>query len=527
MTTDKENEKDPNASHREGESNKGAEQTHAGNKQKEPRHDTYDEFHAKIEEDPTFVDFRRNPREIATGFWGFLRETLSLKRGGIDVAGTVREIKDSMVFSGYNVWVLMCSIVIASIGLNMNSTAVIIGAMLISPLMGPIRGIGLGVGMYDFKLIIRSLKNFGVATGISVLTSLIYFWLSPISNETAELLGRTSPTLLDVLIAFFGGLAGIITAAKGMRSTVVPGVAIATALMPPLCTAGYGIAIGNWAYFAGALYLFLLNSLFICLSTILIVRYLKFPKREFVSQKVERKVKIYIVIFLVLIISPSGFLFYKMINQSIFESNAKEYTEQVIGTAHEDLHFTYKTNYDHKPPLIEVNIAPFYFSDQVIESWENQLKNFDLEDTQLRVIQGQDIEAEMAQLRSELSQSGKDGREVAELLLKEKENQLQSKDERIAFYRSLYENLQAKTINMDALSNRMKLIYPGLKSFVVNKGLQSDFEKIDTVYTVMVQWKSDTITNIVRKNREIGKTVQLELQLEHDIITDSIHVINY
>lgn len=526
MTEDKNKDQESEDQSNPNNDEKRGENIHAGNKAHHTEDKNYDEFYEKIEKDPTFVNFRKNPKELATGFWGFLRDTLSLTRGGVDVAGTVKEIRESLVFSGFNVWVLMCSIVIASIGLNMNSTAVIIGAMLISPLMGPIRGIGLGVGMYDFKLIIRSLKNFGVATGISILTSLIYFWLSPINNETPELLGRTFPTLLDVLIAFFGGLAGIITAAKGMRSTVVPGVAIATALMPPLCTAGYGIAHANWAYFIGAVYLFLLNSLFICLSTILVIRYLKFPRREFVSSKIERKVKIYIIVFLVVIISPSGFLFYKMINKSIFEDNAQQYVEEVIGSSNEDLHYTVKYNYDASPPEIEINITPFYFPDEVITQWENQLKNYDLENARLKVIQGQDIEAEMNEFRNEMKNLGGD-MSGAELLIREKENQLQSKDEKIAFYRNLYERTLQKNVDMSALSNRMKLIYPGLNKFAINEGLQSDFSTIDTLYTVMVHWKNDSLTNDKALQKKVGETVKLELELEHDIVTDSIRVISY
>ncbi len=239
-------------------------------------------------------------------------------------------IKKSIEFRGYNVWVLICSIFIASIGLNLNSPAVIIGAMLISPLMGPIRGLGLAVGTNDFKLLIFSLINFGVATGVSILVSFIYFKLTPFKEAVPEVLGRTEPQILDVLIASFGGLAGIIAASKNDNSTVVPGVAIATALMPPLCVAGFGLATGNWEYFFGSFYLFILNSIFICLTTIIVIRYLKFPLVSYVNKKTERRIKIYVLVFLLLVLVPSGFKFAEVWNKSTFIADAELFIQDEI-----------------------------------------------------------------------------------------------------------------------------------------------------------------------------------------------------
>ena len=193
---------------------------------------------------------------------------------------TVEAIREGIEFKGSTIWILIFAIFIASLGLNTNSTAVIIGAMLISPLMGPIMGIGLGLGINDFELIKKSFRNLGVATIFSVLTSTLYFLISPLNEARSELLARTSPTIYDVLIALFGGLAGIVAMATKQKGNVIPGVAIATALMPPLCTAGFGLANGNMHYFFGAFYLFFINSVFIAFATTMGVKAMKFSKKH-------------------------------------------------------------------------------------------------------------------------------------------------------------------------------------------------------------------------------------------------------
>lgn len=214
-------------------------------------------------------------------------------------------IRGGVEFKGTNLWVLIFAIFIASIGLNVNSTAVIIGAMLISPLMGPIMGVGYGIGIVDFELVRKSGKNLVVAVLFSLLTSAIYFFITPLNDASSELLARTSPAFWDVMIAFFGGLAGIIGATRREKSNILPGVAIATALMPPLCTAGYGLATGNMYYFAGAFYLFFINSVFISFSTFLIVRYLKLPLREFVDAEKGRRMRRYVYITVLITLAPS------------------------------------------------------------------------------------------------------------------------------------------------------------------------------------------------------------------------------
>lgn len=242
----------------------------------------------------------------------------------------VATMRRNAEFRGTNLWALIFAILIASIGLNINSAAVIIGAMLISPLMGPIVGIGLGAGIFDFGLIRFSLKNLFIAVVISISTSALYFWLTPIHTAQSELLARTSPTLWDALIAFFGGLAGIIAGSRKNISNAIPGVAIATALMPPLCTAGYGIGTGNFYYFAGAFYLFLINSVFISISTFLIVRFLKFKPKEFVDSATEKKVRLYIWTTALLTIIPSFYMAYRFVQEEIFKQNLEHYVASEV-----------------------------------------------------------------------------------------------------------------------------------------------------------------------------------------------------
>ena len=238
----------------------------------------------KKAEDFAKKEVKDEMKKLPNTVWKFIVSIFSFSNDkDVNPIVVMEDIEKGIEFRGYNVWILICSIFICSIGLNVNSVAVVIGAMLISPLMGPIRGIGLSVGTNNFKLLIFSLINFGIATVVSILASFIYFKLMPFKDDTAEILARTEPFILDVLIAFFGGLAGIIAATKQDNSTVVPGVAIATALMPPLCVTGYGLATGNWNYTFGAFYLFILNSLFICLATIIVLRYLRFPLATYVN----------------------------------------------------------------------------------------------------------------------------------------------------------------------------------------------------------------------------------------------------
>ena len=239
-----------------------------------------------------------------------------------------KTIIDGVSFRGPNIIILILAIFVASLGLNTNSAAVIIGAMLISPLMGPIIGIGLGAGIYDFALIKRSARNLAATALFSVIASTVFFLISPVSEGRSELLARTSPTIYDVLIAFFGGAAGIVAIACKQKGNVIPGVAIATALMPPLCTAGYGLATLQMQYFTGALYLFVINSIFIALSTLIGVKLFKFKQYTFVDVVHRKKIKRWVTTIVVATMLPSIFLTAQMLRESYFVNDANSFIEQ-------------------------------------------------------------------------------------------------------------------------------------------------------------------------------------------------------
>ncbi|MBD5804949.1 hypothetical protein AZOA_43950 [Azoarcus sp. Aa7] len=251
-----------------------------------------------------------------------LRQLFDLRPDQDDAAAIDATIRKGVRIGGTNLWVLMFAILIASVGLNVNSTAVVIGAMLVSPLMGPIVGLGYGAGINDSALIRQSLRSLGIFVALSLATSALYFLLSPLSQAQSELLARTTPTLWDVLIAFFGGAAGIVALTRKDISTVVPGVAIATALMPPLCTAGYGLASGNATYFLGAFYLFSINSVFIALATLLFVKLLKLPQHVYPDDRVRRRHRLLIGAAVLATLLPSAWLTYRLVENEIFATAA-------------------------------------------------------------------------------------------------------------------------------------------------------------------------------------------------------------
>ncbi|WP_434354144.1 DUF389 domain-containing protein [Psychrobacter sp. HD31] len=257
-------------------------------------------------------------------------ELFDLRKDQANADDIDETLRTNVKVAGTNLWVLFFAILVASVGLNVNSTAVVIGAMLISPLMGPIVGIGYGMGVNDASLIKLALQNLGIFTLISLIASTLYFTISPLDVAQSELLSRTSPTLWDVLIAFFGGSAGIIATTRKSMSNVVPGVAIATALMPPLCTAGFGLAQGNWSYFAGAFFLYSINSVFIALATFLFVNIFHLPKRHYVDKKTEKRNHMYIVITVLLMIIPSIYFAYNLVKQSQFTQFTNQYINASI-----------------------------------------------------------------------------------------------------------------------------------------------------------------------------------------------------
>ncbi|MBR1550310.1 MAG: DUF389 domain-containing protein [Bacteroidales bacterium] len=242
-----------------------------------------------------------------------------------DELAVIEQVRGGIAFRGTNLWILIFAIFIASLGLNVNSTAVIIGAMLISPLMGPIIGMGLSVGISDSEMLKQALKNYGVATLISVLTATLYFFISPLSEARSELLARTSPTLYDVLIAFFGGAAGVLALTTKSKGQVIPGVAIATALMPPLCTAGYGLATAQWSYFFGAFYLFFINTVFIATATFLGVKLLRFHSVQILDQEASRRGRKVMMWVVVVTMIPAAIITVNLVSQDVSQRNVNQF----------------------------------------------------------------------------------------------------------------------------------------------------------------------------------------------------------
>lgn len=324
--------------------------------------------------------------EFSEKIKGVFLRNLDFRHEKEDEMETIESIRKGIEFKGTNLWVLVFAIFTACLGLNINSTAVLIGAMLISPLMGPIMGFGLGMGINDFELFKKSLRNLGVAAFYSVLASTLYFLISPPSGAQSELLARTQPTIYDVLIAFFGGCAGIIASCSKSKGNVIPGVAISTALLPPLCTAGFGIATGNLNYFFGATYLFLINTVFIALATFFVVRILKFPIKVQVNSTRQKQVSRIITIITCTII-PCIFLTSNMLRKNIFENSANSFIAKELsfpGTYIIDK----KINQTGKEKEIKVVMVGKSIPETTLLQAENRLSEYGLNQVKLTVTQG-------------------------------------------------------------------------------------------------------------------------------------------
>ena len=362
----------------------------------------------------------------------FFTRILDVRQEKENEQETIESIKKGIEFKGTNLWVLIFATFIASLGLNTNSTAVIIGAMLISPLMGPIMGFGLGLGIYDFELIKRSFRNFVTATVFSVITSSVYFLISPINEAQSELLARTQPTLYDVLIAFFGGLAGIVASSTKSKGNVIPGVAIATALMPPLCTAGFGLATGNLYYFFGAFYLFFINSVFISLATYLVVRVLKYPKKVFLDKEREKRVTRYVGLIVIFTIVPSLFLSYRLVKTTYFNQQALNFINTELSFPNTQVLSKTITDTSDKKEIKVVLIGD-NVADTTIEDAKSRLPRYGLKDVNLIVQQGfTGQETDINHLKSLLMQ---DLYKNSEQVLRAQAMQIDSLEQELKSYR--------------------------------------------------------------------------------------------
>ena len=359
----------------------------------------------------------------------------------------IEQVKGSIVFRGTNLWILMFAILIASLGLNVNSTAVIIGAMLISPLMGPIIGMGLSVGISDLELLKQSLKNYGVATLISVVTATAYFLISPLSEAQSELLARTSPTLYDVLIAFFGGAAGVLALTTKSKGQVIPGVAIATALMPPLCTAGYGLATAQWAYFFGAFYLFFINTVFIATSTFLGVKLLRFHAVHDTGSDALRRGRRVVYSIVLLTMIPAAFLTVNIVKENVLENSKNHFVKAEI-----EQPGTQILSSQAQGDTLRVVAVGKEISEARIEEARSRLHFYGLEEMELMVIQAEN--AENLVMASSLSSA-----EQANAVLSNQVADLQRQLAAIAAYDTLSLNI----------CNEAKPLFPDVHSIAVGK----------------------------------------------------------
>ena len=374
-----------------------------------------------------------------------LQSLFNLKKGEDDKEKILENVKSGITFRGANLWILACAIIVASVGLNVNSTAVVIGAMLISPLMGPIVGAGFALGIYDFDLIRKSLKNLLISTLVGLIFSSVYFFISPFKEPTEEILARTAPNLYDVLIAFFGGLVGVIAITRVEKGNPIPGVAIATALMPPLCTAGFGLATGNYKFFFGAMYLYIINCVFICISTFLIVKYLGYPSISFVNEKRKKNVTnlIWIIIFLMII--PSSYFAFTLYREQQF----RQQSEQFINTEFLEKGNTLvykKLDYVPQNKTIELGFLSTTYDSLQIKNLEKQLLKYGLDHTKLVI--RKNTASQLIQMKNDILNevSGKD-KELADLKASMKQttyDNLQLKKELNVFFPEITESSFAK-----------------------------------------------------------------------------------
>lgn len=383
-------------------------------------------------------------------FKAFATRILDIRQEKENEQEIIESIRKGVEFKGTNLWVLIFATFIASLGLNTNSTAVIIGAMLISPLMGPIMGFGLGLAIFDFELIKRSFRNFITAVIFSVITSTLYFLVSPISEAQSELLARTQPTVYDVLIAFFGGLAGIVASSTKNKGNVIPGVAIATALMPPLCTAGFGLASGNLYYFFGAFYLFFINTVFISLATFLVVRVLKFSKKSFVDKEREKQVTKYVGLIVVFTIVPSLYLSYNLVMNSYFDQRVHTFISEELNFPNTLVLNKTITNTKEKKE-IKVLLIGDNVPESLIDNARSKMDKYGLRQVGLVVQQGfsQD-EADVNELKSLLMQD----------LYKNSEELLRTQTAQIDSLRRSLQAYEEENQVAASLVPEMKVLFP-------------------------------------------------------------------
>ena len=449
-------------------------------------------------------------KKDALGLWSslkiFLIELLDF-RHDTDRDATVAAIKADIPFKGATVWILICSIFVASIGLNANSTAVVIGAMLISPLMGPILGIGLSIAINDIDTLRKSLINLATMLVLSLFTAFLFFYIFPLNQDNSELLGRVKPDIRDVLIAFFGGLALIIARTKkGTIASVVFGVAIATALMPPLCTAGYGLSQGNWSYFRGAMHLFAINTIFIAFATFLVLKILRFPMVTYANSKRRKNISRFATIIALAAMLPASWSFYSVLNETRIESDYKMYLESEI-EGNNSLWLR-----SRKMDLVNKSIT-LNFNGEISEATKsdliNELNGYEyLQDFSLIINGNKNRSSDKILELYDLAIDKIEDRETTISILKMEIDSLKLNSG---------SNKNMMDLNVfSTLSKDAKIQFTDLRFFGYSKMLtSSDFRTIDTVTVVRAQWDSAMTDSLIGLRVDSLKT-WLKTELEID-----------
>ena len=439
----------------------------------------------------------------------FIFSLLSIRKD-TDYRATIQAVQEDIPFRGATAWVLICSIFLASIGLNANSTAVVIGAMLIAPLMGPVLGVGVSLAINDLASLRRSLLNFGVMVLLSVLTAFLFFALFPLRQESSELLARVSPDIRDVLIAFFGGLALIIARTKkGTIASVIFGVAIATALMPPLCTVGYALANANIPYALGALYLFAINASFIALAAYLVVKLLRFPMIEYANAKKRRRISRFATVLALLMALPAGFTFVDVLQKSRFQSAAQLFlTNELQGIDNADyLRQNARIEYRDNDPKVVINsfgVAPL--KPAVERLLQERIKSYEpLSNTTLVINQ---LEREVNQLNQQKYLIELRKRDSLELIRQQMEIEtLQTKIEKFN------NNQTKKGISFDQIIAELRVISPFVREVRYSQTYVSNFDQIDTIEVFRMQWDS-SLDSLAIKSEEDRLRNWLSMKLE-------------
>lgn len=424
-----------------------------------------------------------NFKELLHQLTTYLRSILDTSDERENEVEIIENIRKGIDFKGSNLWILIFAIFIASLGLNVNSTAVIIGAMLISPLMGPIMGIGLGLGINDFELIKKAFRNLAIATVFGILTSTFYFLLSPLNEARSELLARTTPTIYDVLIAFFGGMAGIVASGSRLKGNVIPGVAIATALMPPLCTAGFGIASGNLTYFFGAFYLYMINSVFIAFATTLGVKLMHLSKKTFVDKVREKKVQqiVYTILFLTMV--PSIYITYEMVKANIFETNATRFINNEINFPN-TLIVNKHIQSENADRAITISLIGKEISEESISMLHEKMERYGLLDTKLFISQGFGREKEEVE-QDELNNL------VLQDFYKLTKSRTESQEKEIVRLKQQLENYGAyDSVSME-IGPEVKVLFPHIQDIAISRILVTHIDSlsVDTRTIAITSYK--------------------------------------